>query len=215
MPIDFLTLLPFILIILLAVILILLAVVMFRTARFSILTVDVEPITPVEIDAAAVAERLGRAIQFQTISAGDSGTIDRTAFLGLHRMLEGMFPRLHSALKREYINEYSLLYTWIGKNPELDPLLLAAHIDVVPADPNGLKEWQYPPFSGQIAEGYVWGRGAMDNKCGVIGIMEAVEYLLKDNYQPDRTIFLAFGHDEEIGGRNGSAQIAEALKDAG
>ena len=126
-----------------------------------------------------------------------------------------MFPRLHSSLKREYINEYSLLYTWIGKNPELEPLLLASHLDVVPADPASLKEWQFPPFSGQVVEGFVWGRGTMDVKCGVISIMEGIEYLIKEGFQPERTIFLAFGHDEEIGGHNGAARIASTLKDRG
>ncbi len=126
-----------------------------------------------------------------------------------------MFPRLHSTLKREYINEYSLLYTWPGKNLELDPVLLASHLDVVPVDQTSLNEWAYPPFSGQVAEGFVWGRGTMDVKNGVIGIMEAVETLLKADFQPERTVYLAFGHDEEIGGHNGAAQIAAILKERG
>jgi carboxypeptidase PM20D1 len=214
MPIDLATLWPFILIFVLVVVLIFVAIIMFRTARFAILPKNVEPISPVEINAEAIAERLGRAIQFQTI-ASETGNVDRTAFLGLHRLLEGMFPRLHSSLKREYINEYSLLYTWVGKNPELEPLLMASHLDVVPVDPSTLKEWQYPPFSGQVAEGYVWGRGAIDVKCGVIGLMEGIEYLLKAGFQPDRSIFLAFGHDEETGGHNGAARIASTLKERG
>jgi carboxypeptidase PM20D1 len=215
MPIDFSLILPIAIGLILVVLLILLAVVMFRTARFAIVPEDVEPVPPLEINAEAVAERLGRAVQFQTISNSEGEAVDRTAFLGLYRMLEGMFPHLHSSLKREYINEYSLLYTWPGKNLELDPVLLASHLDVVPVDPASLNEWAYPPFSGQVAEGFVWGRGTMDVKNGVIGILEAVEYLVKADFQPERTVYLAFGHDEEIGGHNGAAQIAATLKQRG
>jgi len=188
---------------------------MFRTARFPMAQEVIEPIPPLAINAEAVAERLGRAVQFQTISTSESGTVDRTAFLGLHRLLEGMYPHLHSTLKREYINEYSLLYTWTGKNPKLEPILLASHLDVVPVDPSTVKDWAYPPFSGQVAEGFVWGRGTLDVKNGVIGAMEAVEYLVKEGFEPERTIYLAFGHDEEIGGSNGAAQIVATLKQRG
>jgi carboxypeptidase PM20D1 len=215
MPIDFSLILPVALVVILAIVLVVVAVVMFRTARYPIVLEDIEPVSPVEINAEAVAERLGRAVQFQTISTGEGGPVDRAAFLGLHRLLEGMFPHLHSTLKREYINEYSLLYTWPGKNLELDPVLLASHLDVVPIDPASLNEWAYPPFSGQVAEGFVWGRGTLDVKNGVIGIMEAVEYLVKADFQPERTVYLAFGHDEEIGGHNGTAQIAATLQQRG
>ena len=215
MPINMSIILPVALAVILAIVLIVLAVVMFRTARFAIVPEEVEPVAPVEINAEAVAERLGKAVQFQTISSGEGAPVDRSAFLGLHRLLEGMFPHLHSTLKREYINEYSLLYTWPGKNLELDPVLLASHLDVVPVDPTSLNEWAYPPFSGQVAEGFVWGRGTMDVKNGVIGIMEAVEYLVKADFEPERTVYLAFGHDEEIGGHNGTAQIAATLQQRG
>ena len=215
MPVDPTLILPVALILILVVALIVLAVVMFRTARFAIVPPEVEPAAPLEINPEAVAERLGRAVQFQTISSGEGGPIDRSAFLGLHRLLEGMFPHLHTTLKREYINEYSLLYTWGGKDPELDPVLLASHLDVVPVDPASLNEWSYPPFSGQVADGFVWGRGTMDVKNGVIGIMEAVEYLVKADFKPERTVYLAFGHDEEIGGHNGAAEIAATLQKRG
>jgi carboxypeptidase PM20D1 len=215
MPVDLTTILVAAVILLGVILLLLLAVTMFRTARFPIAQEVVELVPPLTINPEAVAERLGRAVQFQTISTSESGTVDRTAFLGLHRLFEGMYPHLHSTLKREYINEYSLLYTWSGKNPKLEPILLASHLDVVPVDPSTLKDWAYPPFSGQVADGYVWGRGTLDVKNGVIGAMEAVEYLVKENFQPERTVYLAFGHDEEIGGSNGAAQIVATLKERG
>jgi carboxypeptidase PM20D1 len=89
--------------------------------------------------------------------------------------------------------------------------LLMAHLDVVPAD--AADGWEKPPFDGTIANGFVWGRGAMDDKASVLGILEAVESLLSENYRPNRSIYIAFGQDEEIGGKNGAARIATLLKD--
>jgi carboxypeptidase PM20D1 len=85
-------------------------------------------------------------------------------------------------------------------------------MDVVPADPGSEKNWTHPPFAGQIDGGYIWGRGSMDDKVSVLGILEAVEHLLSTGFQPRRTLLLAFGHDEEIGGGSGTAQIAALLK---
>ena len=85
-------------------------------------------------------------------------------------------------------------------------------MDVVPADSAAEKSWSYPPFSGQIADNYIWGRGAMDDKVNVLGILEAAEYLLNTGFRPQRTIYFAFGHDEEIGGNGGAAKIAEVLR---
>jgi carboxypeptidase PM20D1 len=89
--------------------------------------------------------------------------------------------------------------------------LLLAHQDVVPVDPGTEAQWSHPPFAGAIADGYVWGRGAVDDKSSVIAVLEAVETLVADGYQPRRTVYLAFGHDEEVGGSEGAARIAEAL----
>nr|CAD7579318.1 unnamed protein product [Timema californicum] len=76
------------------------------------------------------------------------------------------------------------------------PYLLASHLDVVPVD---AKAWEFPPFSGRIVNRtYVYGRGAIDDKAGVMGIMEAVEYMLQKKQRPQRTFFMAFGHDEEV-----------------
>jgi carboxypeptidase PM20D1 len=90
--------------------------------------------------------------------------------------------------------------------------LLASHSDVVPVDPASRDEWRFPPFDGQIAEGYVWGRGALDNKNTLITMLEAAETLIKGGYQPDRTVLMAIGHDEEIGGQQGAAQIAGRIQ---
>ena len=213
---DTTTLLTTIAIPLLVLILFVLAFILFRTARFPKAGEPVEPAPPLEIDAELVAEHIGKAVQQQTISTQDPAQINRHAFLSLQRQFEQMFPMVNSTLKRECLNDYTLLYTWEGSNRELDPILLAGHLDVVPAETTGpAGEWIYPPFSGQVAEGFVWGRGTLDTKGSVIGILEAVEHLVKDFFEPERTLYLAFGHDEEIGGNQGARAISEALKARG
>jgi len=110
------------------------------------------------------------------------------------------------------VNQYSLLYTWQGKDETLKPILLMAHQDVVLVEQETLEQWNQPPFDGKIADGYLWGRGALDVKCGLMGILEAVELLLQEGFQPNRTVYFAFGHDEEIGGSQGAVKIAELLR---
>lgn len=90
-----------------------------------------------------------------------------------------------------------------------------AHMDVVPVDSASESLWKHPPFSGAVADGFIWGRGAMDDKGSVLGILEAVEHLLNEGFLPERSVYLAFGHDEEIGGHNGAAKIAELLSSRG
>jgi len=94
-------------------------------------------------------------------------------------------------------------------------LLLMAHMDVVPVEAATESSWHQPPFSGRVAEGFIWGRGAMDDKASVMGLLEAVEHLLESGFEPQRTVYLAFGHDEEIGGNSGAAKIAGLLQSRG
>jgi len=196
-------------------ILFLIGFVILRTALFSPSSKKVTPRDFIEIEGQSVAERLGLAVQYKTIADLDQSKIDGNSFLGLHRLFKTLYPQVHSQLKVETVNEFSLLYTWEGKNTDLKPIMLISHLDVVPADESEGNGWTYPPFSGEIADGFVWGRGTLDIKNGVIGIFEAVEYLLKHDFQPERTVYLGFGHDEEVGGKNGAAAIAALLESRG
>jgi len=90
--------------------------------------------------------------------------------------------------------------------------LITGHYDVVPVIPGSETKWQQPPFSGNIVDGVIWGRGALDDKSGVVGILQAVTYLLEQGFQPQRTVYLSFGHDEEIGGRNGAGAKTPCLR---
>jgi len=204
-----------VLIILLAVVLFAAAFVLLRTQRFTQPLPTVEPGERLEVDEDAAAVHLGEAIRCKTISFSETQPASPESLLSLHNVLLMNYPEVHNRLKCQAINEYSLLYTWPGKDPELDGVLLMAHQDVVPADPETLEKWEHAPFSGEIADGYVWGRGALDIKNQLIAILESVERLLKSGFEPRRTVYLAFGHDEEIGGPNGAKAIARHLEEQG
>jgi len=193
-------------------ILFLVGFVILRTILFAPPQKKVESAERVDVDGQSVAERLGLAVQYKTIAHHDPDKIDANAFFGLHRLFKTLYPQVHAQLKLETVNDFSLLYTWEGQNPDLKPIMLISHLDVVPAKEDDDSGWTYPAFSGEVADGYVWGRGSLDVKNGVIGILEAVEYLLKQDFKPERTVYLAFGHDEEIGGQKGAAAIAELLE---
>ena len=170
------------------------------------------PLDPRQPDQRAI-KRLARAIQYRTISHEDKTRFDDGEFLRFRDFLQRSYPRVHSTLAMEVVGDYSLLYTWTGARADLNPIMQIAHLDVTPAEPE--ENWTHPPFAGTIADGYIWGRGAMDMKLGVLGLLEAVELLLESGFQPQRTVYLAFGHDEELGGYEGAARIAQVLRSRG
>jgi carboxypeptidase PM20D1 len=113
------------------------------------------------------------------------------------------------------VNEYGLVFRWKGKNPQLRPILFLSHYDVVPPGdyPITAEGWHYPPFSGTIEDGKIYGRGALDMKGMLFGIMEASDVLIAEGFTPERDIWFAFGHDEEVGGMNGAAKIARDFEE--
>jgi carboxypeptidase PM20D1 len=195
--------------------LILIAVLVIRTATLKSRQIQAEPVKDLTVDARAVAERLAAAVRFPTVSHEDGKNVEAKAFLGLHEHLRQSFPRVHAALTRETVADYSLLYTWKGKNSSLAPLLLMSHLDVVPVEPGTERNWTHPAFSGLIDGGFVWGRGTLDDKVSVLATLEAAEMLLGRGFQPERTVYFAFGHDEEVGGTKGAVAIAELLERRG
>ena len=182
-----------------------------RTVNFRSRQPQVTPVVVEPLDTAALAEHLAGALKFKTISFQDSTQFDAREFAGLQAYLRTTFPKLHVALKLTKVNGYGLLYEWTGSDPGLAPVVLLAHQDVVPVEPGTEARWTEPPFAGRIAGGYVWGRGALDDKGSLVGLLEAVEHLVAAGATPRRTLYLAFGYDEEVGGRRGAARIAELL----
>lgn len=195
--------------------LLLAAVIGVNTLRLQSRQVAVTPAPPLAIDMKAAAERLAGGIRIQTISH-DRQPPAQQDLERFHNYLTAQFPLTHKALHRETVNGGSLLYTWPGRDPSALPILLAAHQDVAPIAPGTEGQWRHPPFSGTIADGHIWGRGAWDDKGLLLATMEAVERLVGDGFQPQRTIYLAFGHDEETGtafGQEGARKIAQLLKE--
>jgi len=164
---------------------------------------------------ATPVERLGEAIRFQTVSYQDRSAIDYVEFERLQQYLRSTFVRVFSQLEVETVNDHSLILTWQGREPALPPVLFTAHMDVVPVEPGTEDDWDYPPFAGVVADGRIYGRGTLDDKVGLMGDLEAVEQLLAEGFTPQRTIVLAFGHDEEISGRDGASAIAARLSERG
>ncbi|HET9645245.1 MAG TPA: M20 family peptidase [Burkholderiaceae bacterium] len=193
----------------------LVAAVAFNTVRLRSRQLDPPPGPPLALDEAAAAERLGEAIRYRTVSDRHDETVNAEQFLALQEHLRKAYPRVHSSLRLEHVGGLSLLFTWPGTDPSLEPILLMAHQDVVPIAPGTDADWKEPPFSGAVKNGFVWGRGSWDDKGNLIAQLEAVERLLADGFAPRRPVMLAFGADEEVGGARGAAQIARLLAQRG
>ncbi len=172
-------------------------------------------LAPFDEDAAVA--RFAEALRYPTVSVPPPAERDTAAFLALHRHLDQSYPLVREHLTRERVGRpaLSLLYTWEGTDPSRAPVVLMGHLDVVPVIPGTEDEWTHPPFSGTVADGAVWGRGAMDDKVSVLAVLQAVDLLLAMGHRPSRTIYLAFGHDEELGGADGASAIADLLESRG
>ncbi|HET9232578.1 MAG TPA: M20/M25/M40 family metallo-hydrolase, partial [Candidatus Eisenbacteria bacterium] len=192
----------------------LVAVMLIRAVRIGSPDSAVDPPPHIEVPAGA-AERLAGSLRIPTISHEDTTAFDGAAFLALHEYLRAAFPRVHTELRRETVSSYSLLYTWPGSDTSQKSILLAGHLDVVPVEPGTEATWQEEPFGGRVVDGFIWGRGAIDNKAAILGTLEAAEMLLAQGFHPKRTIHLAFGHDEEVGGTRGAREIAAILANRG
>ena len=200
---------------LLGLLALLVAVLAINTLRQGSRQLSVPPVAKLAVDDKAVAERLGGAIRFQTIASRDDSQANAAEFRKLHDYLQQRYPKTHATLKRELVGGLSLLYTWPGTDPAAKPILLLAHQDVVPVSPGTESKWTVPPFSGEVKDGYIWGRGSWDDKGNLIAQMEAVEMLVASGFKPRQTVYLAFGHDEEISGLRGAVEVAKLLQSRG
>ncbi|MGN7514030.1 MAG: M20 family peptidase [Allomuricauda sp.] len=187
------------------------AVLIFNTLSLSSKQVEPEALEAMSFPDNAF-ENLSKAVQYKTISFSEDAIPDSTAFNGFHQFLEESFPLIHQNLTLEKINDYSLLYTWKGSDASKKPIILLSHQDVVPVDQPTLDDWEAGPFEGAITDSHIIGRGTMDDKSSLMALMESVEVLLEESFTPKQTIYLAFGHDEELGGEHGAKAIAAHLE---
>ena len=165
--------------------------------------------SPEEADRAA--EALAEAIRCRTVSYTDVTQRDFTQWVALRRVLRDRFPLSHQRMTSEQAAGFSSLYKWESPEPSGDPILLCGHLDVVPAE--GV--WRVPPFEGRIEDGFVWGRGALDCKNIVVCLFTALESLFERGFVPGRDVYLALGHDEELGGAEGAKQLARYFAQRG
>uniref|UniRef100_A0A671QN52 Probable carboxypeptidase PM20D1.2 n=1 Tax=Sinocyclocheilus anshuiensis TaxID=1608454 RepID=A0A671QN52_9TELE len=154
------------------------------------------------------------AIQIPTVSFTETN-VNTSALREFDGLLRKVFPKIFSSslVQHEMVGNYSHLLTVPGSEPDLEPYMLLAHIDVVPADE--ADGWDAPPFSAQEINGFIYGRGTIDNKQSVMGILQALEYLLERGYTPRRSFYIGLGHDEEVNGLHGAANIVKLLKSRG
>jgi len=191
----------------------LVAIAGFRTAMAPSRQIEAPQALLPRVNTDNAVAALQAAIRLPTISYDDRSMLDVESFMALHKLLQERFPLSHERLLRETVGDYSLLFTWQGTDPEIPGVLLLAHQDVVTAGEES--DWTHPPFSGILESGFIWGRGALDDKGSLIAILAAVEQLLQQGFTPHRNVYLCFGHDEEVGGWEGAASIAKLLASRG
>lgn len=162
----------------------------------------------VRIDVQRAARNLSQAIRIRTIRHQDRAEDIDAEWTRLHGLLRSAYPAAHAAMAREELASRTLVYTWAGTDPSLRPVVLMAHQDVVPVTDGSEGDWKHPPFEGAIAEGAVWGRGAIDDKGSLIAIFEAMETLAQSGFRPRRTVMIVSGGDEEVLGQGAPAAAA-------
>ena len=196
--------------IILILLILLIGVLFFRTVAFRDASSSnlKETFTSSAVSEAAI-NRLSRFIQLKTVTYNDVSKIDMVE----HRKVEGFFkenfPLASKNLNLTKLNDFAYIFRWEGKDKSKKPVLLTAHFDVVPVQDEG---WDSPPFSGEVKDGNILGRGTLDTKNTLLGILESVEKLVSEGFIPESTIYLAFGGDEEIMGIMGAGSIVEYFK---
>lgn len=198
------------------VLVLLLGVLVFNAVRFSAPTTPSAPNYAISVapNGDELAQQLSEAIQFQTLSEENGNADDKEAFDNFTAWLEQTYPQVFASLSVQRFNQHTLLLHWQGTANNA-PVLFSAHYDVVPVNPGTEQDWQYPPFAGTIADGMIWGRGALDDKSTVVALMASVNALLAQNFSPTNDIYIAFTHDEELGSELGSQAVMTYFKENG
>jgi len=197
----------------LVILFILLSIALYRTFTHTPSLTGIIAGELISIDEVKASQNLAASIRFKTISYQDEEMFPYKEFNNFIKWAAETYPEFHRLTEVEQL-EHSLLFKWQGSDSTLAPILFEGHHDVVPIIPGTEDLWQENPFAGVISNNRIWGRGALDDKSGVIGLMEAATYLIKSNFHPKRTIYFSFGHDEEVGG-GGAALITEKLRQEG
>ena len=188
-----------------------------KAAMFTPENNEAKALPPERVDVERYKRNLSDAIKIPTISNRDDSLVDWSQFDAFHTFLKERYPLIHENLSLEIVGKASLMYFWQGTDASLDPIAMLAHQDVVPVSPGTEGDWKHDPFGGEEADGYIWGRGALDIKNHLIGVMDAVETLLEDGFVPKRSVYILFGHNEETmaGKDSGASLMCQVLKERG
>lgn len=197
---------------LLLLIVLFIAYLLYNAVNFTSAQIDVESVPKIDTPEGAV-DRMVEAISIRTVSFEDEADFDSAQFQLFNEFLEKSYPALYEKTEHTIISDYSHLFKWTGKDQSLNPIILMGHIDVVPIASPSI--WSVHPFREGVKNDTIYGRGAIDDKISVIGILEATAQLIKEGYSPNRTIYYAFGHDEEVSGMRGAVSIVKHLKEHG
>src|SRR5262245_29606653 len=149
-------------------------------------------------------QKLQALVRIPTISYPEPERVDTASYDAFVKELEQQFPLLHERLELTRVHTHGLLFHWRGASGDR-PVVLMAHLDVVPVEGT----WQHGAFSGEVADGRVWGRGTLDDKGCLVAICEAVETLLEHDVTPAQDVWLSFGCDEEVFGTAAKQAVAE------
>ncbi len=190
---------------------------MVKAAKFVPEKKESAPLDPERVNVERYTKNLSDAIKIKTISNVDENKVDWSKFDEFHQLLRDRYPLLHETLTVEVVGKASLMYKWEGKNPDLEPIALLGHQDVVPVSEGTEGDWEHEPFSGDIADGFLWGRGSIDMKNHLMGVMESVETLIEDGFEPVRTVYILLGHNEEVVASpdSGAKKMSELLESRG
>lgn len=202
--------LKYIIIGILIFILAILALLIIKTINFKPLKEDPVQAFHIDLDDQAIIGRFQEMIRCKTISYLDPSLEDLGEFDKFRNLLVENYPNIHRNCSLDHIGRSGLLYHWKGKS-SAKPVVFMSHYDVVPADES---QWDKDPFSALIEDGVLWGRGTLDTKGTLCGIMEAAEKLMEDGFVPQNDIYLSFAGDEEINGASAKV-IVEFLEERG
>lgn len=164
----------------------------------------------VDVDKDEIVSRFVEMIKLKTVSYKDRSMEDKEEFEKFRQLLTRNYPKVNAECSLNYIGRTGVLYHWKGKNSD-KAVVFMAHYDVVPANE---EQWEKGAFSGLVKEGYIWGRGTLDTKGTLCGIMEAAEILIGDGYLPENDIYLSFSGDEETNGES-ARSIVDYLEKKG
>ena len=194
------------------------AAVPVKAALFKPEKIEVPPMEDEKVDLNRFRKNLSDAIKFKTIDDKEAANTDWAVFDAFHDFLKERYPLMHEKLELTVIARGSLVFRWKGTRSDLDPIALLSHQDVVPISEGTLDDWKHDPFEGVDDGEFIWGRGALDMKNHLIGVLESVETLLSEGFVPERDVYILLGHNEEVmcaTSENGATCICNYLKEKG